>query len=203
MSAKISVVINTYNEEVNIERCLRSVIWADDIVIVDMYSTDRTIRIAKKFNTRIFSHKQTQYVEPARNYAISKAKYDWILVVDADEEIPITLAKKLRVIADSNDISHVLIPRKNIVLGKWLKYCAEWANHQTRFFKKELADWSSDIHKQPFVKGKGYRLPALEKYAIVHHYYSTISEFVSKFDVYTYKHALRIKRNKIPSRRRS
>jgi glycosyltransferase involved in cell wall biosynthesis len=193
MNQKISIVINTLNEEKNIARCLQAVKWANDIVLVDMYSTDKTVKIAKKFGTRVYFHKRIGYVEPARNFAISKAKNKWVLVLDADEIIPKTLSNKLQqIVNQKNNITHVLIPRKNIVLGRWLKYSAEWAGHQTRLFKKDKVDWPSDIHKQPKVEGKSTRLPAVEKYAITHHYYSSIRELLDKFDIYSTQHAVRL-----------
>ena len=93
---KISVVINTYNEEKNISRCLESVKgFADEIIVVDMHSADKTVEIAKKYGAQVFEHEYTRYVEPARNFALSRATGDWILLIDADEELSGTLRKKL------------------------------------------------------------------------------------------------------------
>src|SRR3989344_1312352 len=109
---KISVVINTLNEEKNIERAMKSVNWAGEIVVCDMYSEDNTVEIAKKLGAKICFHKKTNYVEPARNFAISKATGDWILVLDADEEIPDSLSKRLQEIAEKmHQINFVEIPR--------------------------------------------------------------------------------------------
>ena len=84
---KISTVINTYNEEKNIGRCLESVKdFSGEIILVDMHSTDRTVEIAKKFKVKIFFHDYTRFVEPARNFALSKATGDWIFLIDADED---------------------------------------------------------------------------------------------------------------------
>ena len=81
--AKISVVINTYNEEKKIGRCLASLKgFANEIIVVDMMSTDRTRELAKKYNAKIFKHKKISYVEPARNFAIEKAKNDCVFILD-------------------------------------------------------------------------------------------------------------------------
>ena len=85
---KISVVIQTYNSEQFLERVLNSVKEFDEIVVCDMYSTDRTIEIARKFDCKIVYHKKTDFCEPARNFAIHSATYDWVLVVDSDEIVP-------------------------------------------------------------------------------------------------------------------
>ena len=87
--AKISAVINTLNEAKKIGRCLASLKgFANEVIVVDMMSTDSTRDIVKKYGAKVFKHKRVGYVEPARNFAISKARYDWIIILDADEEIP-------------------------------------------------------------------------------------------------------------------
>ena len=101
--SKISVVINTLNEEKNLPRVLASVKkLADEIVVVDMESNDKTREIARKAGARVFKHKRMGYVEPARNFAIGKAKSEWILILDADELVTETLAKKLKGISNKS-----------------------------------------------------------------------------------------------------
>ena len=116
---KISVVVNTWNEEKNMGRCLESVKeFAEEIVVCDMESTDKTVEIAKKLGAKVYSHKLTYYVEPARNFAVSKATGSWILVLDADEELSGSLTRKLKVVAKEDKVDYVEIPRKNIIFGK-------------------------------------------------------------------------------------
>ncbi len=94
---KISVVINTLNEEENLPRVLASVKnFADEIVVCDMHSEDGTVEIAKKAGAKVYKHKRIGYVEPARNYAISKTTGEWILILDADEQVPKALIKELK-----------------------------------------------------------------------------------------------------------
>src|SRR3989338_8352719 len=89
----LSVVITAWNEEKNIARAISSAKpIADEIVVVDTESTDKTAELAKKLGARVFHHKNTGIVEPVRNFSISKAKGDWILLLDADEEISQELA---------------------------------------------------------------------------------------------------------------
>ncbi len=186
--AKISVVINTYNEEAHIVRCLKSVTWADEIVLVDMHSEDKTRELAKKFTKHIYLHEKTGYVEPARNFAIAKATGDWILIVDADEEIPESLAKQLQSLT-SHDASVVAIPRKNILFGKWIEHTGWWPDRQIRFFKKGSVTWKNEIHSTPETKGKVMQLEG-EQYAIVHHNYQSIKQFLYKsYEVYAAQEA--------------
>ena len=184
--AKISVVINTLNEEKNLPRALSSVkTIADEIVVVDMMSTDETVNIAKKFGAKVYEHKRTNYVEPARNHALSKAKYKWILVLDADERVPTNLAKKIKQIAKSPNADYFRIPRKNIVFGKWLKHSRWWPDYNIRFFKKGAVSWDEVIHSVPMTTGKGRDLPDIEDYAIVHYHYNSVEQYIKRMDRYT------------------
>lgn len=182
---KISVVINTWNEEKNIERCLKSVKWADEIIVVDMESTDKTVEIAKKYGAKVFSHKYTGYVEPARNFALSKATGDWVLILDADEEIPPALAEKLRKIAEENKCDFVRLPRKNIIFSKWIKNSRWWPDYNIRFFKKGKVTWSDKIHSVPMTRGERKDLEAKEEDAIAHDHYQLISQYLERLNRYT------------------
>jgi len=185
MSQKISVVINTFNEEKNIEKVLNSVRWADEVLVCDMHSSDKTVEIAKKLGAKVILYKQTGYVEPARNFAISKASGDWILVVDADEEIPQTLVNKLKEIASHDEVNFVQIPRKNIIFGKWMRTAMWWPDYNIRFFKKGKVSWTNKIHRPPETEGQGIKLDPLEEHAIVHHNYDSLSSFIIRMDRYT------------------
>ncbi len=134
---KISVVVCTYNDEDKIARCLDSVSFADEIVVVDDGSRDKTIELASKYTKNIFKHKSVGYVEPVRNFAISKATGDWILVVDSDEVIGEKLAKEIREFSKETEFSFVEVPRKNIIFGKWMKASMWWPDYNIRFFKKK------------------------------------------------------------------
>lgn len=183
---KISVVVNTYNEEKNISRCLESVKdFADEIVIVDMHSSDKTMEIAKRYGSRVFQHEYTRYVEPARNFALSKAQGDWVLLIDADEELPTSLAKELKEIADGERVEYVEIPRKNIIFGKWIGHSRWWPDYLIRFFKKGKVIFSDKIHVPPETSGKGIKLEAMEEKALIHYNFQSISQFVERLNRYT------------------
>jgi (heptosyl)LPS beta-1,4-glucosyltransferase len=187
---KISVVINTLNEEKNLPRVISSVKdFADEIVVVDMKSDDKTVEIAKKAGAKVFQHKRENYVEPARNYAIEKAKGDWILILDADEELPKALLKRLKRFAKKPTANYYRLPRKNIVFGKWLKHSRWWPDYNIRFFQKGFVSWSEVIHSVPTTQGKGLDLPAKENFAILHHHYSSINQYLERMNRYTTIHA--------------
>lgn len=185
MKSTISVVINTLNEQENIVDAIESVKQlSDDIIVVDMQSDDATKELAKKSGARVYDHERTGYVEPARNFAIEKAKHDWVLVLDADERIGKILAHKLLKITQ-DELHYVAVPRKNIIFGKWIKNSLWWPDYNVRFFKKGYVSWDNHIHSVPMTTGKGIDLPAKGKYAIKHLHYTTISQFVQRLDRYT------------------
>ena len=186
MDQKISVVINTYNEEKNIERAIKSVAWADEILVCDMRSEDNTVEIAKKMGAKVIFCKREDYVEPVRNFAIAKAQGPWILILDADEEIPPSLNNRLKEITKKmKRMDYIRIPRKNLIFGKWMKASMWWPDLNIRFFKKGKVEWSDKIHRPPKVIGEGIDLPSDEKFAIIHHHYNSVSQFLERMIRYT------------------
>lgn len=187
---KISVVINTLNEEKNLPRALSSIRdLSDEIIVCDMHSNDKTKEIALKAGAKIFEHERSGYVEPARNYAISKAIYEWILILDADEEIPMTLKKVLKKLVDKPIADYLRLPRKNIIFGKWIKHSHWWPDYNIRFFRNGFVSWNEIIHSVPTTQGKGIDLEAEEDNAIVHFHYETIEQYVERLNRYTTFHA--------------
>lgn len=183
---RISAVINTYNEEKNIGRCLESVKdFADEIVVVDMHSVDKTVEIAKKYGAKIFQHDYTRYVEPARNFALRQAQGDWIFLIDADEELPKDLAAKLNEVVDKNKVDYFEIPRKNIIFGKWIEHSRWWPDYLVRFFRKGRVRFSDEIHVPPVTEGKEIKLDAKEENALIHHNFQTISQFIERLNRYS------------------
>lgn len=186
----VSVVINTLNEEKNIERALKSAQWADEVVVCDMHSEDKTVEIAKKYKAKVVYHKPTGYVEPARNFAIGKANGDWILILDADEEIPERLANRLRDIANATEqIDYVEVPRKNIIFHKWIQNSFWWPDYNIRFFKKGAVEWLDKIHSKPKITGLGVKLEEIEEYAIIHYNYNSLDQYLERLNRYTRQQA--------------
>lgn len=186
---KISAVINTWNEEKNLSDCLDTLNFVDEIVIVDMESTDGTKKIAKQYTDKVYNHPYVGYVEPARNFALGKATGSWVLIVDADERIPETLASKLVSIAENDEADFVRVPRKNLVFGQWLKYSRWWPDYNIRFFKKGYVEWQSAIHRPPITNGQGINLDPDPKFALLHHHYRTLDEYLERMIRYSNQQA--------------
>ncbi len=181
----ISTVYISYNDAQKIKNSLESVKnFADEIVILDLGSTDNSKEIGENFKAKIFYHDYVSYVELVRNYANDLAKGDWILVLDPDEEISEKLKNKLKEIRKQNKYDAVNIPRKNIFFNKWISHTNWWPDRHVRFFKKEKVKWSDKIHKYPKVIGKILNLNANEELAIIHHGYKSIGEFLDRQNRY-------------------
>jgi len=188
---KISVVINCTPEEISdLGLCLKTLQrFADEIIIVDMDCGEKLDELKKKYSLIIYSHPRLAVVEPARNFGISKATNSWVLLLDPDERLPISLRKELKQIVSRSDIDYVKMPRKNIIFGKWLHYTGAWPDYLIRFFKKDVVTWSSKIHVQPTIEGKGLTLQDTQRLAIKHYNYRTISDYLQKAIRYTDKRA--------------
>ena len=182
---KISVVINTYNAEKHLERVLKAIKDFDEILICDMYSTDQTIEIAKKYDCTIIYHEKTDVVEPARNFAIQSAAYEWVLLLDADEQVPLALKDFLY-----EQIKHpdcpvgFRIPRKNYFMGRFM-HCV-YPDLLLRFFKKERTYWPPYVHAQPQVQGRIVNLSRKRKeLAFIHLANDSVSTNIRKTNQYT------------------
>lgn len=183
---KISVVINTLNNEDEISKAISSVrSFADEVVVCDMESSDKTSEIAKKLGAKVYSHKKERYVELVRNFLVSKATGDWVLVLDPDEELQSSLVKELRKVVNNPKADYYRIPRKNIIFGKWIKHTNWWPDYNIRFFKKGFVSWNEVIHSVPMTQGKGMDLKDVEEDAIIHNNYKTISGYFEKMFRYT------------------
>lgn len=185
--AKITVVINTLDEEANLPRALASVkALADEIVVVDMESRDGTVKIAKEAGSKVYMHKPMGYVEPTRNFAISKAKGEWVLILDADEELTENLRNRIKEIVNSQESAdYYRIARKNVIFGKWMEHTGWWPDYNIRLFKRGKVVWNEIIHSVPTTIGRGQDLPAEEGLAIIHYNYANLTEYLERMDRYT------------------
>lgn len=183
---EISAVINIRNEADKLAKCLHSLNnFANEIIVVDMQSTDGGDKIAIEYGAKVFLYKWVKFVEPARNFGLSKASGKWIVLLDPDESLGKQLKKDLLKIAKRGDVDYVKIPRKNIILGKWFRHTNNWPDYLIRFFKKEAVTWKNEIHSQPITRGNCLTLLDSEKLAIRHHNYSTVTEYIQKNIRYT------------------
>ncbi|MCK5177292.1 MAG: glycosyltransferase family 2 protein, partial [Candidatus Aenigmarchaeota archaeon] len=176
----ISVVIHTYNSEKHLEKCLESVKNCEEIVICDMHSTDNTIKIAQKYGAKIIYHENIGFADPARNFALTHATQDWVLVLDSDEEIPGALLEHLKQLITTlpGHVNGVFIPRKNLHLGHilWLSY----PNPILRFFRKGTVSFSEKVHCAPTILAGGdYHIdPKRTELAIIHYNHDSIESFL-------------------------
>ncbi len=121
----VSVVIITYNEERNIQRCLESLRWADEIIIVDAFSNDNTLTISASYTDKIFQREWPGYSEQ-KNFGLSRAAYEWVIFIDADEKISFPLANAInKVLQGGSEFSGYYFLRQSFYLGRRIKY-GEW-----------------------------------------------------------------------------
>lgn len=150
----LSVIILTKNEQDRIKACLESVKWANEIIVLDNGSTDKTLGIAKSYTDKIFIFKDLNFAT-LRNKGIHQAEGDWVLFVDSDERVLSDLRKEIEEYIKSNESSALAISRRNIIFGKEVKYEPFWPDWVIRLLKKESFEkWSGEVHEQPKFKGR-------------------------------------------------
>ncbi len=181
---KISVVIHTYNSEKYIERCIKSVIKADEIIVCDMHSTDKSTEIAESLGCKVVYFDNVGFVEPARNFANSQVTSDYFLILDSDEYASEGLIDYLKDYINNNDeFEGARIPYRNEVLGKILKSYSKAGI--LRFFKKGCVDYKPIVHIMPAVKGKIISLPQKPNVYITHTMVDDLNEHILKWNHYT------------------
>jgi glycosyltransferase involved in cell wall biosynthesis len=154
----VSVIILTYNEEKNIEDCIKSIYnWVDEIFIVDSYSTDNTIEIAKKYTEKIYQH-PFQNFSQQRNWAQSNLpiKNEWVFHLDADERVSPGLATELKKIFYSDvNADGFMVPRRTVFRGRCIKYGGHYPVYHLRIFKKNKGHCEERLYDQHYiVKGE-------------------------------------------------
>ncbi len=184
----ISVMINTYNEEKRLESCLRSVRWADEIVVVDMESTDKTREIAREFTAKIFVVPNVGYADPARQFALDQTTQPWVLMLDADELVTRGLRETLERVAAEDRYDAVSIPHRNFFFGQEMKGggLGPLQNMHVRFFRRGALTYSHHLHAFTHVRS-GARVLALKdpRCAFVHLCYPDIDNLMQKVNFYT------------------
>ena len=178
---KLSVVILTKNEEAVIRDCLESVKWAHEIVIVDDYSTDRTVEICREYTDKIFQKKLNGFSEQ-RGFGINKTSGDWIFHFDADEMAMPPLQEEIKaVLKNGTEYDGFLIPRPTNYLGSEIRYCG-WNSKTMVLFRKEKGRYDGKlVHESVIVDGRIGHL----KNNIMHRAYKNLSEHFSRMELYT------------------
>ncbi len=150
MRAKLSVLLPTYNEEPLILGCLESVKWADEILVVDSFSTDHTLEIAKRYGARVIQH---EYINSAKqkNWAIPQCSHEWVLQIDADERIDDMLQKEIQMILENppEGVDGYRINFKHYLIGQWVRHSGMYPEFHLRFFRRDVGrfqDREVDAH---------------------------------------------------------
>ncbi len=184
----LSVAIITHNEEENIGRTLASVSFADEIIVVDAESTDRTVEIAQSFNAKVFNLPWRGF-SSQKNFALEQCTSDWILSLDADEELTPELATQIRHLLPSGPgYEAYFIRRRNLFLGKWIRHGGFYPDAKLRLFRREAADFTPmplfedrPVHETIHFSGRSATLD----YDIIHHAYPTLASYLEHMDRYS------------------
>ena len=183
----ISAVIIARNEEANLAGCLETLLWCDEIVVVDMESEDRTAEIARSFTDRVFSHPKVPAFDIAKEYAVEQASGDWVLLIDADEMVPVSLAEQLRCQSLNPQVSIVEIPFRHYILGACTEYTGWGYTPLPRFFRKGAVYFTGNVHDFMHREAgtEAIRLESRAAFCIVHFNYRDAAHFVEKLNRYT------------------
>jgi len=170
----ISVVVITKNEEANIADCLKSVSWAEEVIVLDDNSSDNTVNLARQFTDKVISRKMD--VEGIhRNYAYSLARNAWVLSLDADERTSIELETELRqLFKDQPHDKAYTIPIKTFIGTRWIRYAGWYPAPKVRLFEKEFFKYEEvEVHPRVFIQGSCGHL----KGDIIHYSYRDFHDF--------------------------
>ena len=182
MSARLTVAVITWNEEARLRRCLESVAWADEIVVVDAESSDKTVAIARDFTDCVFIRPWDGFARQ-KNWALERASSDWILSLDADEEVSVELREAIRqVLASSTGPDGYAVPRRNVFWGRWVRHGRLYPDWQVRLFRRGAGRFvDRDVHESVEVVGRVARLDG----ALVHESYRDVADFLERTNRYT------------------
>jgi len=177
---KLSVVVITKNEQENIEECLESVCWADEIIVVDAYSNDNTCKIARKYTDKIYQRAWSGYSDQ-KNYGSELATYPWILSIDADERVTEALRQEIVAAIQREDFAAYRIYIRDCMFGKWIEHGSWPRQCHIRLYRKDQAQWSGEIHEGVVTTGK----VGVLQHPILHYSHTSISKFIHKLNIYT------------------
>jgi glycosyltransferase involved in cell wall biosynthesis len=180
---KLSVYVIAYNDEPNMRACLESVAWADELIVVDSYSTDATEKISREFTDKVFQHEFHGFGR-LRNEAVAHASHDWVFSLDTDERATPALRDELyRAINSSDAADAYFVPRKNYFLGRWIRHCGWYPDYrQPQLFRKQRMRYRDELVHESFdVDGSiGYlKAPALQ------YPFRDVDHYLAKMDRYS------------------
>ncbi len=182
MADSITVIVPTFNEEKNIRDCLESVKWADDIFVVDSFSTDRTLEIAREYTEHIVQH---EYVNSAtqKNWAIRQAQTDWIMVIDSDERVTPELRARIQdILQNGTEYDGFYIRRMTTFFGKLIRHCGWHTDYLVRLWRGGKGRYENlEVHADVIVDGKVGKI----KDYFTHNTYRSFPHYLEKFGRYT------------------
>ncbi|HVF91793.1 MAG TPA: glycosyltransferase family 2 protein [Blastocatellia bacterium] len=187
---KISATVITLNEERNIRAALESLYWADEIIVVDSNSTDRTVEIAREFTTEVHVRQWPGY-SAQKTFAAEVARHDWIFNLDADERVSDELAGELLALKENDDppAAGYEMPRATFYLGRWIKHAGWYPDFKLRLYDRRRGRWKGDyVHESVEVDGPAERLSG----EILHKTVESASEHHLRMDKYTTLAALEL-----------
>jgi glycosyltransferase involved in cell wall biosynthesis len=179
----LSVIVITKNEERNIEDCLNSVRWAQEIVVVDGGSEDKTLELARKFTSKVFVKPWEGY-GASKNFAVEQCTGAWVLWLDADERVTDELGKEIQAITNQNTMPLAVyeMPRKAFFLGRWIRHCGWYPGYVPRLFKKGAGRFSENkVHERFEFDGVVGKLQS----DLLHYTDPNLWHYFEKFNRYT------------------
>ena len=179
----VSAIVVFFNEEENIGACLESLAWCDEIVVVDSFSTDRTVEICRRYTDRVIQRTWAGYRDQ-KAFAHSQATKEWVLLVDSDERVTPELREEIgqALAQDDNEYSGFALPRLVFYLNRWWRRGGWYPDYDVRLFRRERATWGgSDPHEKILVEGKIRRL----RNPLHHFTYRDIEDHVERINRFT------------------
>lgn len=188
--AGLSAAVITKNEEGLLPSCLQSLAFADETVVVDSGSSDKTVEIARGFGCRVYVEKWKGF-GPQKQSALEKCSNDWVLVIDADERVPDETQKAIEEVLKSPDAGAYSFRRKNFLHGKWIRHSDWWPDRQVRLVRKSGGRFTGTIHEKWLAEGK---IKALDSH-IEHRSFTDYSDMLDTLDSYSTELALKLYEN--------
>jgi len=178
---RLSVVVVTLNEAERIRACLESVVWADELVVVDAESQDKTVLIARELTDRVFVRPWPGFAAQ-KNFAIAEATGDWILSLDADETVSPPLRAEIEaVVRGAGEAAGYTVPRRNVFWGAWVRHGGLYPDRQLRLFRRGHGRFlERAVHESVTVDGAVGRLAG----HLEHRSYRDVADFLARADRY-------------------
>jgi glycosyltransferase involved in cell wall biosynthesis len=178
----VSVTLITFNEEAHIRDALESVRWADEIVVIDSFSTDATVEICREFTDYVYRIPWQDYVAQ-KNTATEKTTHKWVLNLDADERVSPELAQEIQeALREPPRVIGFYCPRITYYLGDWIRHCGWYPDYKLRLFHKDSGHWVGQaLHEKVEARGPTARF----RHPLYHYSYRDISDHLQRINKYT------------------